>query len=483
MTTRRIWKHTLVGVLFLVGLFPLSISQNVPMALKYQAVARNNNGEELKSEIIDVRMSVIAGNPDGVVEWQEIHTGVQTSQFGLFSILLGKGDRSGGIVASFEEIPWSESSHYLKVEIKFDQVFLEMGTSQFLSVPYALYSQTSLTPGLEGPPGPKGDKGDPGDPATDDQTLSFDGENLSIQGGNTINLSGLKQYLSLKGDTLSLTNGNYVTLTDVVEDDDADPGNEIQDLMISDHILRITGNQEANPINLNPYLDNSDNQALSYDPETHQLTLANGGSVNLTELLEDDDPDALNEIQDLRLQGNILTITRNGSATDIDLSTYLDNSDNQQLSYASSTGILSLENGGAADLNELKNIPLIGFRALKETTATHLTIPDSVILKFDNEVCDFGNTYNPVNGNFTAPEEGVYAFTVTYDYGNNQTLAVLKNGLKYATFFGGPSTNFYGFTSFTFMEYLYEGETISVQVRFDNFGTCGVGTFSGFRVH
>jgi len=284
MTTRRIWKHTLVGVLFLVGLIPLSVSQNVPMALKYQAVARNNNGEEMKSEIIDVRMSVIAGNPDGVMEWQEIHTGVQTSQFGLFSILLGKGDRSGGIVASFEEIPWSESSHYLKVEIKFDQAFLEMGTSQFLSVPYALYSQTSLTPGPEGPAGPKGDKGDPGDPATDDQTLSFDGENLSIQGGNTINMSGLKQYLSLKGDTLSLTNGNYVTLTDVVEDDDADPDNEIQDLMISDHILRITGNQDANPINLNPYLDNTDNQALSYAPATHQLTLANGGTVDLAGL-------------------------------------------------------------------------------------------------------------------------------------------------------------------------------------------------------
>ncbi len=477
MTTRRIWKHTLVGVLFLVGLFPLSISQNVPMALKYQAVARNNNGEELKSEIIDVRMSVIAGNPDGVVEWQEIHTGVQTSQFGLFSILLGKGDRSGGIVASFEEIPWSESSHYLKVEIKFDQVFLEMGTSQFLSVPYALYSQTSLTPGLEGPPGPKGDKGDPGDPATDDQTLSFNGENLSIQGGNTINLSGLKQYLSLKGDTLSLTNGNYVTLTDVVEDDDADPGNEIQDLMISDHILRITGNQEANPINLNPYLDNSDNQALSYDPATHQLTLANGGSVNLTELLEDDDPDALNEIQDLRLQGNILTITRNGSATDIDLSTYLDNSDNQQLSYASSTGILSLENGGAADLNELKNIPLIGFRAGTDTpqeVGTNVTVLVSFPELFDHSEC-----YN--NGVFTAPADGVYSFYVRYDCQYQQSLLVYLDGNPYEDFYHEAQST--QFVNFSFLYKLNAGQTVSVYLMTKVVGLCGEGTFSGFRVH
>lgn len=483
MVIKWISKKGIMGILLMAGLFPQLIAQNVPMALKYQAVARNNVGEELMGETIDVRMSIIAGNPDGIVEWQEIHTNVQTSQFGLFSILLGKGEQSGGIVASFAEIPWSESNHYLKVEIKFNQEFLEMGISQFLSVPYALYSQNSLTPGPQGPPGPQGEKGDPGDPATDDQNLSFEGENLSIQGGNTVNLGGLKQYLSLKGDTLSLTNGNYVTLKDVVDDADANPANEIQDLMITDHILTITNNQDANPINLNPYLDNSDDQVLSYDHATHQLTLVDGGTVDLTGLLEDNDPDALNEIQDLQLQNDILTITENGSATTIDLGKYLDNSDDQQLSYTPSTSLLILENSGSADLSDLKNIPLIGFRALKQTTAPHLTIPDSVTLKFENEIFDFGNVYNAVNGMFTAPTDGVYSFTITYDYGNNQTLSILKNGLNYNTFFGGPSTTFDGFTSFSFIEYLVEGETIGVQSRFDNFGTCGTGTFSGFRVH
>jgi len=479
MTARRIWKHTLFGVLFLFGLFPLAISQNVPMALKYQAVARNNNGEELKNETIDVRMSVIAGNPDGVVEWQEIHTGVQTSQFGLFSILLGKGDQSGGLVASFAEIPWSESSHYLKVEIKFDQTFLEMGTSQFLSVPYALYSQTSLTPGPEGPPGPKGDKGDPGDPATDDQALSFDGENLSIQGGNTINLGGLKQYLSLKGDTLSLTNGNYVTLTDVVEDDDADPTNEIQDLMIANHILKITGNQDANPINLDPYLDNTDKQTLSYDPATHQLTLANGGMVDLTELLEDDDPDALNEIQDLQLQDNILTITRNGSATSIDLSKYMDNSDDQELSYSSSTGVLTLENSGSADISELKNIPLIGFRASSDTPE-EVGTNTTVLMDFP-EIFDHSECYN--NGVFTAPADGVYSFYVSYDYHIQQTLLVYLNGNPYEYFYGSGTTNTTQFITFSFLYELNAGQTVSIYLITKLDGQCGIGTFSGFRIH
>jgi len=483
MITKWISKKGLLAILFFIGLFSLLVAQNVPMALKYQAVARNNDGEELKGEIIDIRMSIIAGNPGGIVEWQEIHTNVQTSQFGLFSILLGKGEQSGGIVESFEGIPWSESNHYLKVEIKFNQDFLEMGISQFLSVPYAMYSQTSLTPGPQGPEGPPGEKGDPGDPATDDQDLSFNGENLSIEGGNTVNLGTLKQYLSLKGDTLSLTNGNYVTLRDVVDDADADPDNEIQDLMITDHILSITGNPDANPIDFELYLDNTDNQILSYDPVTHQLTLANGGAVNLTELLEDDDPDALNEIQDLQLQGDILTITNKSGATSIDLSKYLDNSDDQQLSYTPATSILNLEDGGSADLSDLKNIPLIGFRALKEGTSVHVSYPDSSKLKFENEIYDYGDNYNPITGEFTAPTNGVYSFSITYNSGNKQTLKVLKNDIYFATFFGGASSNYEGYTSFSFMEYLTSGEKITIQINFDGLGSCGIGTFSGFRVH
>ncbi|UCG27994.1 MAG: hypothetical protein JSV24_01160 [Bacteroidales bacterium] len=517
-TASRFTQTFYLAFLILSALVYKGYSQVVPMALKYQAVARNSSGEELVNANIDVRMSVIAGNPDGVTEWKEIHSNVQTSRFGLFTVLVGKGERSGGIVERFEDIPWSESNHYLKVEIKFNQEFLVMGTSQFLSVPYALFAQKALNPGPQGPPGPQGEKGDPGDPASDDQTLSFEGENLSIEGGNTVNLGTLKQYLSLKGDTLSLTNGNYVMLTDVVDDADADPtnelqdlsiegkilsitygnsitlpdsvddadadpNNEIQDLELNEHILKITGNPEANPIDLSGYLDNSDNQQLSYDPATHILTLSDGGTVDLTGLLEDDDPDPSNEIQDLQLNGNILTITRNGSPTSIDLAKYLDNTDDQQLTYNSSSGMLTLENGGNADLSELKNIPLVGFRALKETTSLHVTVPDSAILKFENEIYDYGDVYDPSAGLFTTPENGVYFFYVTFNSGSKQTVKVLKNGSHFTTFFGGSTSSFEGFTSFSFMEYLYSGETISIQVNIDGIGNCGIGTFSGFRVH
>ena len=63
------------------------------------------------------------------------------------------------------------------------------------------------------------------------------------------------------------------------------------------------------------------------------LTLQEGGITTLVDLsglqdgFEDADADPENEIQDLQLVDNILTITKNGTATEIDLSVYLDDTD------------------------------------------------------------------------------------------------------------------------------------------------------------
>jgi len=573
-------------------------AQTVPIGLNYQAVARDQKGDELVNRTIDVRMSVISGNPTGMVEWEEIHSGIATNPFGLFTLVIGGGIRTGGTVSNFDEIPWSGDIHFLKVEIKFDQEFLDMGTAQFLSVPYALFSRKSLTPGPAGPTGSKGDKGDPGDPASDDQTLSLEGNILKISNGNSVTLyfndadadpeneiqyltllgdsllitkgNGVKlsdfvddadadpsnelQNLSLNGYILSISSGNTITLRDSVKDEDADPMNEIQDLQLNGNILKITNKTDANIIYLNPYLDNTDEQEIHYDPITYKLYLEQGGdTIDLSGLINDEDadpgneiqtlskdgntislskgggtvvdevndadpdpgnelqiitisndtiylsdggfvklpadqvddadPDRTNEIQDLQLNGNILTITINDTPTEIDLSAYLDNTDDQKISYDSGTNILSLENGGTSDLSDLMNIPLVGFRALKETTTLYTTFPDSVVLIFRNEIFDYSEVFNESSGQFTAPSDGVYSFNVAYDYEDKQTLKVLKNESYYDTYLGGSTTSFEGFVSFSFMIYLNEGDTISIQVNIDGLGYCGTGSFSGFRVH
>ncbi len=156
-----------VLVLIIVGRQTALAQAIVPGGINYQAVARDNNGDELVNTDIEVRFSIKTGSPSGPVVYQEVFTGVTTSRYGVFSLIIGKGDP---VLGTFTGINWSTTNHYLNVEVKFENLFMDMGTMQFMAVPYALYAAKSLEPGPQGPPGPQGL---PGDPATDDQQLSY----------------------------------------------------------------------------------------------------------------------------------------------------------------------------------------------------------------------------------------------------------------------------------------------------------------------
>lgn len=158
----------------------------VPGGINYQAVARDNNGNELVNTAIEVRFSIRTGSPTGPVIYQEVFTGVTTSRYGVFSLMIGKGDP---VLGNFADIDWSTANHYLTVEVKFENLFMDMGTMQFMAVPYALYAAKSLEPGPAGPPGPKGD---PGDPATDDQQLTYNSSTrtLSLTNSTPVVLPG-----------------------------------------------------------------------------------------------------------------------------------------------------------------------------------------------------------------------------------------------------------------------------------------------------
>jgi hypothetical protein len=256
-------RYFALFVLLLAGFN--SYGQNAPLGIFYQAVARDNYGKELVNKDIEVKFSIISDNPLGTVVYQEVHN-VTTSKFGVFSLIIGKGTPTGGTFSDLSQIQWGQAYHYLKVEVKFDNDFVDMGTMQFLSVPYALYAQKSLEPGPAGAKGDPGPKGDPGDPASDKQTLSFDGNNLTILRGNTVNLSSLNvpHQLTLLGDTLSILGGNKVGLT-----------NQIQDLQLDiNNKLKITKNAAATIIDLSKFT-----QTISYNSDNYQLSLSNGGGT------------------------------------------------------------------------------------------------------------------------------------------------------------------------------------------------------------
>lgn len=481
---------SLLFAVIMAGVFNTClIAQSVPMGINYQAVARDANGDELVNRNIDVRLSIISGSPAGEVEWEEVHSEVTTSQFGLFNIVIGQGICSNGTVTSFEDIPWGDNLHFLKVEIKFDSEYLTMGTMQFLSVPYALYAQKSLEPGPQGLTGPAGD------PATDDQVLSYDPQShiLSLENDdNPVNLSGLindadadpdneLQILNLSGNKLQIKTLSDSTLINTV-DIDASPVNEIQDLHIEGNILYITRNSDSTRIDLSPYLDNTDEQDITLTQNL--LSIENGSTVALNY----NDTSSTNELQVLSISNDTIYLS-NGGYVKLPQDN-VDDADpdpgNELITNVAliGTDLEITEAGGTTtiSLSSLENIPLVGFRAKKTTTVPLPTATDTTFLFNDVVEYNDGGGYDLPTGIFTAPADGVYAFHVNYDPdGSSQKLYFYIDEVLYEILDDEIGST--DMVSSTILIKLISGQTVRIVLYTGIPASSGTGSFTGFRIH
>jgi len=140
---------------------------------------------------------------------------------------------------------------------------------------------------------------------TDEQNLSINGHDLTIDNGNTITLpdnvddadanstNELITGATLNGNNLEITDAGGTTSVDLsvldnsnmnIDDADADPQNEIQDLNLWGTVLSITNNTNATNIDLSVLQDgyeaNTDNQVLDLNGTV--LSIENGNNVDLS---------------------------------------------------------------------------------------------------------------------------------------------------------------------------------------------------------
>ncbi|MCX6270467.1 MAG: hypothetical protein NTU44_04465 [Bacteroidetes bacterium] len=112
-----------------------------PEAIKYQTIVRDTGGNILSNQSVSFRLSILQGGHLGTTVYCEIHLKT-TNQFGLATLEIGEGMVVSG---DFAAINWGNDSYYLQMEVDpaGGTSWILMGTSQFLSVPYALYSKKS----------------------------------------------------------------------------------------------------------------------------------------------------------------------------------------------------------------------------------------------------------------------------------------------------------------------------------------------------
>ena len=87
-------------------------------------------------------MSIVKSLGSESSEWVELHE-VVTSDKGLFTLKIGSGSKIGGQLTSFEDIDWLHEAYFY---LNKSGVYLDFGTQQFLTLPYAVYVDKSDEP-------------------------------------------------------------------------------------------------------------------------------------------------------------------------------------------------------------------------------------------------------------------------------------------------------------------------------------------------
>lgn len=125
----------------LILLSGTNIFSQVPQSFNYQAVIRDSENTVIPNQSVGVQISILQDSINGTVVYQESHLPI-TNDLGLFNINIGKGETTD----NFNAISWGTGIYFMKIEIDPEggTAYTEIGTTQLVSVPYALYSDYAL---------------------------------------------------------------------------------------------------------------------------------------------------------------------------------------------------------------------------------------------------------------------------------------------------------------------------------------------------
>jgi trimeric autotransporter adhesin len=197
--------------LFIALMCFFTVNAQTPTGFKYQAVARDAASKPLVNKTIAVRISILQGSATGSSVYKETKT-VKTSDLGLFSLNIGEGN------ADLSKVDWAKGLYFIAVEMDpaGGTAFQAMGSSQLMSVPFAMYAAKSASSTADA------------DSTNELQNLTWNAatQELAISKGNKINIPLIAtpdgdgdaaneiQNLTWNGATqeLSISKGNKVTI-------------------------------------------------------------------------------------------------------------------------------------------------------------------------------------------------------------------------------------------------------------------------------
>ncbi len=137
-------KHELLVIsilgMMIVGLcYPSTLKAQAPQSFSYQAIVRDSNGNPLADQLVSIQITLHQGTDVGPEVYCETHS-VTTNPLGLVNLEIGQGTV---VFGTFYAIEWESGVYYLEVELDpaGGTTYVPLGTTQLLSVPYALFSE------------------------------------------------------------------------------------------------------------------------------------------------------------------------------------------------------------------------------------------------------------------------------------------------------------------------------------------------------
>ena len=108
-------------------------SQN---GINYKAVIKDGSGNLVTNDLVAIKFNILQGSDSGPSVYEEIHT-ANTDGNGMVIVNIGEGTPEPAS-AFYADIDWGGDTHFLNVQVNIDSGLVDMGTTEFKFVPYAL---------------------------------------------------------------------------------------------------------------------------------------------------------------------------------------------------------------------------------------------------------------------------------------------------------------------------------------------------------
>jgi uncharacterized protein (TIGR02145 family) len=117
----------------------LIVAAQAPQGFNYQATVRNSSGALIVNQNVLFKFNIMLNSQTSLPVYSETHQ-APTDDLGQVNLVIGTGTPTTG---TFTTINWGNGTYYLGIELNTGTGYVAMGTTQLLSVPYALYANTA----------------------------------------------------------------------------------------------------------------------------------------------------------------------------------------------------------------------------------------------------------------------------------------------------------------------------------------------------